>query len=37
MFRQAVFNLAKGSNKEKQEMNDNEYRNALKSLDKNKK
>ncbi|MBQ4870428.1 ABC transporter permease [Priestia megaterium] len=37
MFRQAVSNLAKGSNKEKQEMNDNEYRNALKSLDKNKK
>ncbi|PTY79317.1 hypothetical protein B5V89_06160 [Heyndrickxia sporothermodurans] len=36
LFRQALSHLAKGNQKEKQEMNDDEFRNALKSLHKKK-
>ncbi|KYD05816.1 hypothetical protein [Heyndrickxia sporothermodurans] len=35
-FRQALSHLAQGNQKEKQEMNDDEFRNALKSLHKKK-
>jgi hypothetical protein len=35
-FRQALSHLAKGKQKEKQEMDDDEFRNALKSLHKKK-